>query len=313
MVIERMKARDRVLGLILLILFCFFIYSEYREKGEEGYTDFYHSIRPWFLVVLLVLYFSSIIPPVLAAHRAMGYRALKHVVAASFVSLMVLTAALYYFIYILAGDLQKADRFLNLPVAVFAVFSALLGVYVSYQSASRASRMKNAYDLLALATTNQEIISRMLAVRRVYPIGARIETPYRPDLASPSTLAAIERQIETEGKTKELQEERQKCEAHYSLRRLLNFYENMAVWIRQEGADEDVLYDTLSPVVIDLFELGEPFIKECRKSAPYYYYFLEHLVLKWRKRLKEEEGLINGGNHPLEQEIRSLRGMQSPP
>ena len=267
--------------------------------------------RGYFFIGMMVLLLIATVRPIARTARDDGYRVVKRVCGLS-LALMVAVILLFYAAYfsfdIPATQRGAAEKILNFPPVFVAVWAAGMGWYVHYQAAAKSARTANAFAVIMQIQTSSEFRAMSERVQRMYPHGvdvsgdledARSDALLRsiqafralPNTATPDERLAARRRIE-------------RSKAIGAVRYLLNYYEFVAAAIKAGDLDEALLYETISPAIVSIFERSKPFRDRVCGPPPdgfgvsLAFEHLAYVVKGWETRLIEEQ-------HKLDQARRS--------
>lgn len=140
-------------------------------------------------------------------------------------------------------------------------FVALLGWLTREFFALRTLRKQHTVSVLLQSRMSAAFNERHKAMLKVYPATTGVTPVAYNDWQDPQKIEAIE-----------------------ALKYLLNFYEFIAIGIRNGDLDEDYLFKSLKSIVSNLWTMGGPYITELRNGNPRIYTNLLWLVERWDKR-----------------------------
>lgn len=242
-----------------LFLFALAACSVFSLKNDPLFLDY----KVLWYSVILILYFTAIAPPVarLAAER---HRHVLQVVLWGLISLTVTLVAFYLFFFALAetkDQQEQWERVLNLPPVIAGAVAAAIGWYAAHQFAAKNHRTNNSFQLVMQTRCNTEFVKHARKFLIAYPSSSSIpmqDSKYF-DPSARSRLEEMKRKQKaeqlTEAETTELKQfAEEKLEGIEGARYLLNFYEFMSFGIYAGDLDEELLYETISPAVVKIYE-----------------------------------------------------------
>lgn len=286
--------------------------------GIEHHPILLDHLVAW-CVGTVAIYFIAIIPPVkrMAARR---HELVTYVAVWGIVSLTVFVVA-FYFVYFAVTDGKEPDgatwdRLLNFPPVIAAVVGAAIGWYVHQQMQAKFHRTTNSFNLVMQTRTNSEFINHFRKFASVYPSTREVPPEHSPYFL-PSKRGEIDEigeKVEHDGAsiTKEQALEYwtglRYVEAIEGLKYLLNFYEFLALGIKLGDLDDSLLYETISPSVVGLYERSKAYRMDVRKRASDKLAFqhLECLVCGYTEAIGRRTVNIEGWAKRLEREKADL-------
>jgi len=140
-------------------------------------------------------------------------------------------------------------------------FIALLAFLAREFSALRTLRKQHTVSVLLQSRLSTAFNDRYKVMIQVYPVVTGVTAVAHNDWKDPNKVSAIE-----------------------ALKYFLNYYEFIAIGIRNGDLDEDYLYKSLKSIVSNLWTMGGPYITELRSGNPRIYKNLLWLVERWEKR-----------------------------
>ena len=220
-----------------------------------------------YLSATTATYLLAVIPPVTEMTK-LRHKHVLYVVLWGLFSLGFFLAAFYLIFYALVTtpeELARWDRVLNLPPVLFAAIAAAIGWYAATQYAAKNNRTNNSFSLVMQTRCNTEFMKRAVDLSVKWPTTIKMTSSHEP--CFPATARhrfECLKRIKAEGslsgpETAELATyDEQMLTAIEAAKYLLNFYEFMAYGIYAGDLDEDLLYETISPAVVFLFERTLP-------------------------------------------------------
>ncbi|MGR4875634.1 DUF4760 domain-containing protein [Pseudoxanthomonas sp. LARHCG66] len=182
-------------------------------------------------------------------------------------------------------DPTRYDKVLNVLPVLVAAWAAGLGWLVHFRLSTKAHRTNNSFSILMETRKSAEYLRRAELFTKHFPPGmASIPQAYfqyfpadsifRLHQAGPAPNAA---QLEM-------------AEAVQAMKYLLNYYEFMAVAISAGDLDEKLLYDTIGPPVVKMFNRSRNYVDYVSLNAPdkqkLTYIVLRKLVAKWEPQIQ---------------------------
>lgn len=234
-----------------------FLVSWAYMRGDPVVIDYKAT---WYSIVV-ILYFGALVPP-LARMIKERHTYVLFVAMWGLISLAVFLTWFYLMFFALAPTdatgITRWERILNLPPVIAAAVGAGIGWYVHYQMNAKLHRTANSFSLAMQTRTNSEFVARVKALKATYPD----LTPKEPKYFSKDSRQALEaRRLAlkysasiTLDEQKDFATDEMKVEGIDSVRYLLNFYEFMAFAIRAGDLDESLLYETISPAVVGIYD-----------------------------------------------------------
>jgi hypothetical protein len=236
--------------------------------------------------------------------------AVAHYLAAwSLLGILTLVITLYAVVTDLSPfattDQEKSliDKLQNLPAILIPVWIASVGWFLQVQAMRKTQRAEHSFAFIMQTRTSSEFNAQARKLLQVYPPGVPVPATDK-DFFSPAILKSLvdkQRLLKEEqgkaaaadkAKQLSLEDDIAKIEAIDSLKNMLNLYEFMAQGIEAGDLDEDLLYETISYVVIRLYERSEVFINDRRKNDVLVFEHLEALVTRWKLRINADEKRI---------------------
>ncbi|WP_025879401.1 DUF4760 domain-containing protein [Stenotrophomonas indicatrix] len=226
---------------------------------------------------------------------------------------------------------EQSDRILNVVPVLTAIVFGGLGWYVHYQFSARTQRMNSSFTLVMEMMKSPEYLARNALVSDHFPptiddipddyaeyfppgsikrivdeakskaTGAQVasaevlpvqslqkeavitEQPNQDDQAPVVTMATLNHEDRLE-----------KAKAIAALRYTLNFYEFMAVGVRTNDIDCDMLLATVGPIVVGRFNRAQKLVRWSRLARPNgggqdtAFEHLEWMCRDWEPRLEEQ-------------------------
>ncbi len=222
-----------------------------------------------------------------------GHRHLLTVCVWTFV-LVVLGILLSFFAFysFFGSNPTPYDKVLNVVPVFVAIWAAAVGWLVHFRLSSKAHRTNNAFAIIMETRKSSEFLKRQELVAKHFPAGGGPIPQSYKEFFSTRTLSDLMRQ---RGEGKEVPEASIECaEAIIALKYVLNYFEFMAVGIRAGDLDEDLVYDTISPTVVGLYERSKPLLDYFAEAAPtggaqpLACTELSRLATSWRIRLNQQ-------------------------
>jgi len=256
--------------------------------GSHGIS---RVLTGWGVVIVAVTFLGSFFRPLLAMTRH-GYEAVFSVCITGGLLFLCTLIAFYLSYYLIADNLSAQGsplaKLLDLPPLLLALWAAATGWYVHFQLTCRNHRVSNAVSIVLSRSTNAEIRRRLDLQRKYLPSKKHIDdldiSLFKPD-AMEKAKAAFKPDDADCVRTMRLT---QSVEA---LKYLLNYYEFMAVAIELGDLEESIVYETMSPHVVGLYNRAYACIEYVRGrdgGEPLAFEHLEILVGRWEKALKSE-------------------------
>lgn len=270
------------LVLAVIVLTCFFTNAS--DKSHLG----------WYSALIAVLFLGSFVRPLLSVALD-GYRAIVPVCFAAGLLLVIALVAWFGCYYLITGHLNTQgggpSKILDVPTLIVALWAASIGWYVNFQLTRRSHRTAHAMSLVLGTRTNAEFQKHNMAVRLCFPDKEACDAIDESFFAA-SALREFTTAARNE-KSKDNVANLKMAQAVDSLKYLLNYYEFMAVGVKLGDIQEEILYETISPTVVAIYDRAEKFrvwFRDPNKGKqPLMLEHLENLVLQWRKKLKAEE------------------------
>lgn len=256
----------------------------------------------WLCLIALVGLTGFLAPAVMRAAKK-GH---KHVPTVCVWSIAWLAAAIAVFLYWFFNwpdfaSSDQNDRILNVVPVLTAIVFGGLGWYVHYQYSGRTSRMNSSFALVMEMMKSSEYIRQNKLVGEHFPpsIGD-IPDVYKPHFAP----GAVKRLTDaaTAAKTSVCAIDLERAEAIMALRYILNYFEFIAVGVRANDIDADLLFDTVGQIVVGRFKRSEKLVKWFRAPAPngqgqdLALEHLEWLCRQWEPRLEEQTSKMRRRN-----------------
>jgi hypothetical protein len=246
----------------------------------------------WAVVLVAVFLLGSFFRPVLAMARK-GYDSVFSVcVVGGFLIICGLTA-FYLSYYLINANLSAQGsslaKLLDLPPLIFALWAAVTGWYVHFQLTCRNHRVSHAVTLVISRSTNAELRRRLDMLRKYLPTKDHID---QLDKSFYGPAAMEKAKAEYDVESVECVRNMRLTQSVDALKYLLNYYEFMAVAIELGDLEESIVYETMSPHVVGLYERSSSFIAYVRSNEglrePLAFEHLSKLVDRWAKQLKAE-------------------------
>lgn len=250
----------------------------------------------WGVVIVTAVFFGSFFRPLLAM-ASKGYETVFSVcVVGGFLLVCALTAFYlsYYLIIVNGLTAQSAaqgaafDKLLNIPPLLLALWAAVTGWYVHFQLTCRNHRVSNAVSIVLSRSTNAEIRRRLDALRKYLPTKSHVDS-LDTCFFMPDAMQIAKAGFDSADPVS-LQKMRM-TQAVDALKYLLNYYEFMAVAIELGDLEESIVYETMSPHVVGLYERSSAFVAFVRGrlgGEPLAFEHLDILVNRWKGALRAE-------------------------
>lgn len=220
-----------------------------------------------YLIVVTVTYFLAVIPPV-TKMATLRHKYVPYVVLWGLFSLVFFLAAFYLIYYALVTTpegLARWDRVLNLPPVLFAAIAAAIGWYAATQYSAKNNRTNNAFSLVMQTRCNTEFMKRAVDLSKNWPPTTQMTNAHQPCFPINARhrfeelkRVGAERPLSATETTEFAAYDEQMLTGIEAAKYLLNFYEFMAYGIYAGDLDEDLLYETISPAVVFLFDRTLP-------------------------------------------------------
>lgn len=198
------------------------------------------------------------------------------------IGLITIFAAFAIAVFVL-GEADAEEFAFSLAASLLAAALVGLGWYFHYRVSTKASRKAHTINLLMASRLSEEFQQHLRNIRSAYDLG----TPVPKADAERYYSSVNPRLVENE-------QEAIKCQAIYSIKYILNYYEFLAVAIRKNDVDEDLLYQCLSGIALALHETFSEVIQVAQESQDLAYEHFELLIngeegrKGWRQRLRAE-------------------------
>lgn len=245
--------------------------------------------RGWLCLASYVC-FAGYLAPCLYAAAYAGHRHLLTVCVWSSVLVVLGIAVAHYAFYLVAGsNAPSYDSILSVVPVFVAIWAASVGWLIHFRITSKAQRTSHSFAIIMEMRKSTEIMSRLEMVSRHFPPGKPMSTAdYAPFFPSDS-LNALHSAADwipwrIERKSLEM------AEAVAALRYVLNYFEFMAAGWKAGDLDEEILRETISPIVRGVWKRAEPYVTYLRAEMPSgagqaeAYEHLEDLVDIWAKK-----------------------------
>lgn len=185
------------------------------------------------------------------------------------------------------------DKVLNVIPVVVAIWAAGLGWLVHFRLTSKAHRTNNAFSIIMEMRKSSEFLKRVELVSRHFPPGSvTIPNEYNASFGSSTLHDLYKTSRETGQEIDALALER--AEAIMALKYVLNYYEFMSVGIKEGDLDEELLYETIGPMVVRTFDRSANLIRYVNVAAPagagqpLAFTELRKVVNRWRVRVNND-------------------------
>lgn len=280
----------------LLVLVLLFVFGVGMDVSDQ---PIYESVKAWALALWALAFLCLLIPAGLRC-AGKGIKSVWSVVGLSVFVLAVVMLVFYtcYFWVVGASDRGSHgfDKLLNFPPMLAALWAAGVGWYITFQAAAKNHRTTNSFNLLMQTRTSREFLENANLVRLTYPHGTVVPAEDE-DLFDSTTLKELtarekEQISDGGGVDVSLQERLFKARGADALKYLLNYYEFMAVGIKENDLEENLLYDTIGVTVTSMFHRAKVFIEYVRHkdkgNQPLAFVELASLIERWSTRLEDE-------------------------
>ncbi len=224
-----------------------------------------------------------------------AYAGKKHILTVcvwSFLLVIIGVAYIHYSFYLLTSrkgvEPSDYDKFLNVVPVLVAIWAAAVGWFVHFRLSTSAHRTNNAFVITMEMVKSGEFLKRQEMVSKHFPPGTHeipvVYHPFFPGAALRDALNAVP----------PVDEDVEKAEAIYALKYILNFYEFMAVGIKKGDLDEELVYETNSVQVVNLFSRSKSFIDYVTAPGPIgagqplAFCELKILAARWKLRIHED-------------------------
>lgn len=252
------SGRDATIAVLFVVGSCLAVLSSWRQ--DVIYTD--HRVL-WYSI-LVVLYFWALVPP-LAAMTKQHHKYVLYVVLWGLLSLAFVVVMFYLFYFALAvtaDERTQWERVLNLPPVLAAAVAAAIGWYAAHQLAAKNHRTNNSFSLVMQTRCNAEFLKHATALSRTFPPPLKLTKAHAIYFPRDARQTFEDLQLKkkrgknlTPEETKRLEAmEEHKLQAVEAAKYMLNFYEFVAYGIYANDLDEGLLYETISPAIVSLFQ-----------------------------------------------------------
>ena len=245
------------------------------------------------LVLAAFLALTLFLAPVILSSGKKGH---KHVPAVCAWTIVWFLAAIgtffyWYFRWMPGSERDSVERILNVVPVLTAIVAAGLGWYVHYQFSAKAQRTNSAFALVMEMQKSSEYIRRNEIVRDHFPPSLKeIPQEYVEFFPADSVKKARD---EAASNSSVDPKRLERAEAIASLRYILNFYEFMAVGVRSNDLDCDLLVETVGQIVIGRFSRAEKFVHWIRsptgQAQELAFEHLEVICREWSHRVEVQE------------------------
>jgi Domain of unknown function (DUF4760) len=237
-----------------------------------------------------------------------GYKNVWLTAGAALILLAIFLATFYtsYFLIIgvapvPAGGDSGISRVLTFPPMISAACIACLGWYIHFQASAKNHRTSNSFHLIMQTRTSKEFLDRASRVHSAYPHGTAVPPEHVASIApSAKSKAEIALSKLEEGALPEIRaaaEERLKVALDAdAVKYMLNFYEFMAVGIKQKDLEEIIIYDTLGVTVTSIYARATPFVDYLTSQSggqTLAFCQLDKLAKRWNVWLEDEKSEVN--------------------
>jgi hypothetical protein len=244
----------------------------------------------WGVAIVAVALLGSFFRPLLAI-AGLGYESVfSTCVLGGFLFACALTA-FYLSYYLIVGNLSSqgsAAKLLDLPPLLLALWAAITGWYVHFQLTCRNHRVSNAVSIVLSRSTNADLRRRLDMLRKYLPTKQHID----------ELDTSFFRRDSMERAKAGFKPDDPQCVRNMrltqsvdALKYLLNYYEFMAVAIALGDLEESIVYETVSPHVVGLYDRAAAYLKFARGKEggePLAFEHLGALVDRWTAALKIE-------------------------
>lgn len=153
-------------------------------------------------------------------------------------------------------------------VNLLAVAASLTLAYRQIKKSHEWNRRKASQDLITQLVTGDV---RELRHRLERTFGVNI---YDKQQTYASSLASIAHDDE-------------RAELRHTARTLLNYFEGIAIGIKNKVLEEDICFDFTADVIIAYWRWAAPMVRESQSIRPLTWIELEHMATRWSDRLEE--------------------------
>ncbi len=199
------------------------------------------------------------------------------------------------------GSDSGTSRILTFPPMISAACIACLGWYIHFQASAKNHRTSNSFQLIMHTRTSKEFLDRATRVHSAYPYGTIVPSDHVASIApsakrsAESVVAKLDEKANPEAKENAERLLKIALDAD-AVKYLLNFYEFMAVGIKQKDLEEIIIYDTLGVAVTSIYERAQPFINYINGpnvGQTLAFCQLDKLVKRWNIWLEDERSDLN--------------------
>lgn len=240
-------------------------------------------------VAFLVGLSAYLVPYIYAAIRA-GHKHIPTVFVWSFFLVATFLVCVYYCYFQAFGSESRYDKVLLLIPVVPAMWAAGLGWFIHYQLTAKAHRTNNSFSIIMEMRKSAEYLRRQAIVTKHFPPGIPVCEDYRAyfdhrkqsnlhfrKLADPTSVSATEDD---------------RAEAMDSLKYMVNYFEFMSAGVEAKDLDCDLLYETISPVVVGIHDRAKIYIDYVNSTVganePLAFQHLKKLAESWDEKLDLE-------------------------
>lgn len=251
------------------------------------------------LVVAAQLGLTTFLAPVVLRAARKGHKHVPTVCVWTVVWLCTAVASFLYWFFNWPGftATDQNDRILNVVPVMTAIVFGGLGWYVHYQFTARTQRMNSSFALVMEMMKSPEYLSRNAIVSEHFPPTVDEIPDEYEEFFEPGSVKRLRDELPKDA-TDEVKAEAEikleRAKAIASLRYLLNYYEFMAVGVRANDIDCDLLLQTVGPIVLGRFKRSAKLIKWSRRERPKgggqdtAFEHLEWMSHDWEPKLEEQ-------------------------
>ncbi|HDS1189526.1 TPA: DUF4760 domain-containing protein [Stenotrophomonas maltophilia] len=246
------------------------------------------------LAVVSQLGLGAFLAPTVFRAAKKGHKHVPTVCAWTVVWLATAVATFLYWFFNWPGfnANDQNDRILNVVPVLTAIVFGGLGWYVHYQFSARTQRMNSSFALVMEMMKSSEYLARNALVSDHFP--SSVEDI--PDEYIPYFAPGAEKRLKDAATADEplCPIKLEQARAIAALRYILNYFEFMAVGVRANDIDCDLLLDTVGQIVVSRFKRSQKLVKWIRDPKPLgagqdlAFEHLEWMCRDWEPRLEEQ-------------------------
>ena len=235
-------------------------------------------------LIVIIAYFGLIlffVPALINAARQNHKHILTVLIWSLVLVISFIVASIYVFMLLVTDTLfPKYDKLLNLLPVVLAIWGAAVGWLVHLKVSTKAHRTNNALSIIMETTKSAEFLRCRDVTSKHFPAGmASIPTEYHQYFSTLSCSKVMKNKATTP-------DEIEHVGAIRATKYVLNYYEFMAVGIEAGDLDDKLLFDTLSHVVIGLYDRSKLLVEYMENPVhpggdPSTWCELKALVKRW--------------------------------